>query len=104
MTDESTIFAEIEALLAERGRPSLDRLEHGLTSGYAAALALEAERSRLERGITTAAGLLEGRGDGERADEIARLARALSTADADLERLRAMLARLRARTTAARAA
>ena len=41
MTDERTIFAEIEAVLADRGETRLDRLEHTLTSGYAAALALE---------------------------------------------------------------
>ncbi len=104
MTDERTIFAEIEALLADCGEKRLDRLEHALTSGYAAALALEAERWRLERGISKAAGLLRGTGDGERAEEIAGLARRLSSADADLERLRGLLAELRERTVAARAA
>jgi hypothetical protein len=101
MTDERTIFAEIEAVLADRGETRLDRLEHTLTSGYAAALALEAERWRIERRIAEAAALVRGTGD---AEEIALLAGTLSTADADLARLRAMLARLRERAVAARAA
>jgi hypothetical protein len=104
MTDERTIFAEIEAVLADRDEIRLDRLEHTLTSGYAAALALEAERWRIERRIAEAAALVRGRTDGDRAAEIALLARSLSSADADLERLRDLLATLRKRATAARAA
>jgi hypothetical protein len=104
MSDERTIFAEIEAVLADRDETRLDRLEHTLTSGYAAALALEAERWRIERRIAEAAALVRGRTDGERAAEIALLSESLSTADADLERLRGLLTTLRKRTTAARAA
>ena len=104
MTDERTIFAEIEAVLADRDETRLDRLEHTLTSGYAAALALEAERWRIERRIAEAAALVRGHEDSERAVEIALLARSLSSNEADLERLRALLATLRARTTAVRAA
>jgi hypothetical protein len=103
MTDE-TIFAEIEALLDNAARPGLDELEHTLTAGYAAALALEAERWRIERRIADAAGLLgagEGRG---KAQEIARLARRLNATDGDLGRLRAMLGSLRERADAERAA
>ena len=101
MADERTIFAEIEAVLEDRGETRVDRLEHTLTSGYAAALALEAERWRIERRIAEAAALVRGSVDVE---EIAVLARSLDTADADLRRLRTMLAILRERTTAARAA
>jgi hypothetical protein len=101
MTDERTIFAEIEAVLEDRDETRLDRLEHTLTSGYAAALALEAERWRIERRIAEAAALVRGSGD---AEEIAVLARSLSTAETDLRRLRTMLVILRERTTAARAA
>ena len=101
MADERTIFAEIEAVLEDRDEKRLDRLEHTLTSGYAAALALEAERWRIERRIAEAAALVRGSGD---AEEIAVLARSLNTAEADLTRLRTMLAILRERTTAARAA
>jgi hypothetical protein len=104
MADERTIFAEIEAVLENRAETRLDRLEHTLTSGYAAALALEAERWRIERRIAEAAALVRGRGDGARAEEIALLARSLSSAEADLERLRTMLKVLRKRAVAARAA
>jgi hypothetical protein len=104
MAEENPIFAEIEALLAERDKPGLDRLEDTLTSGYAAALALEAERWRIERRISEVAALL---GEGQQSGgtkEIVGLAERLNVADADLARLRGMLARLRDRTDAARAA
>jgi len=103
MTDENPIFAEIEALLSERAKPGLDQLEDTLTSGYAAALALEAERWRIERRISEVASLL---GDGQRGGtkEIVKLAERLNVADADLARLRGMLTTLRVRADAARAA
>jgi hypothetical protein len=104
MAAERTIFAEIEALLADREHAPLDRLEHTLTSGYAAALALEGEHWRLERQIAEVAALVRGRSDGDRAEEIADLARMLAVAEADLTRLRALLGTLRARAVAARAA
>ena len=103
MAEERTIFAEIEAILDDCSEIRLDRLEHTLTSGYAAALALEAERWRIERRISTLAGLLDA-ADGQHAEEIATLGRALSSARSDLERLRGMLGTLRERATAARAA
>ena len=103
MADAQSIFAEIEALLADSRETQLDRLEHVLTSGYAAALALEGSRLRLERRLADAASKVRGRRDGDRAEEIAGLSRELTSADAELARLRAMLARLRARATAVRA-
>ena len=63
MADEHPIFAEIDALLSEPAMPALDRLEDTLTSGYAAALALEAEHRRIERRISDVAVRL---GNGER--------------------------------------
>jgi hypothetical protein len=104
MADAAPIFAEIEALLADTRETRVDRLEHLLTSGYAAALAIEGLRWRLERRIAETASRVRGRGDGERAAEIAELARELSEADDDLQRLRGLLARLRERAVAARAA
>jgi predicted component of type VI protein secretion system len=104
MPADNPIFAEIETLLSSDSTPSLDVLENTLTSGYAAALALEAERWRLERRIAEVAAKLsdmEGRG---KTQELTRLARRLNTADADLAELRGLLATLRARTDAARAA
>jgi hypothetical protein len=103
MAEETDIFTEIEALLSERAKPGLDQLEDTLTSGYAAALALEAERWRIERRISEVAALLgEGKRGGTK--EIVKLAERLNTADADLARLRGMLTTLRDRADAVRAA
>ena len=104
MDQQTDIVREIEALLDGGRAPTLDEIEDTLTSGYAAALALEAERWRIERGIAEAAATL---GDGEargRTQELARLGRRLSVAADDIARLRALLASLRDRAEAARAA
>lgn len=105
MTDEQkSILSEIEALLEPGTETGLEALEHTLTAGYATALALEAERWRLERQIAEAAGLLsEGQGRGH-AEEIAKLARRLADADDEIVRLRGVLGSLRQRTDQARAA
>jgi hypothetical protein len=103
MTDHADILRQIQALL-DAAKPALDDLEDTLTSGYAAALALEAERWRIERGIAEAAATLGDGGEGARTQELARLARRLSAAADDLARLRTMLGTLRDRTAAARAA
>ena len=66
-TDRSPhLLEQIDELLADAGRGaarSLARLERTLTDGYALALALEAERWRLEQRIAELAGEL---GDGDR--------------------------------------
>jgi len=103
MVEERTIFAEIEAVLADEGEPRLERLEHTLTSGYAAALGLEAQCWRLEQRIADAAGELAGDAADERRAEIAALARDRSGVVAELARLRELLGRLRDRALAARA-
>ena len=79
------------------GAPSLDTIESTLTDGYAAALALEAERSRVERRLGEVA-----RDAGEVsahsvAAELAELSDRLETADGELARLRSLLAKLQAR-------
>jgi hypothetical protein len=106
MTDTNPIFAEIEALLADVTPRALDEIEDTLTTGYATALALEAERWRIERRITALAGELGGEADFElhRAEEMVLLAQRLSSSDADLIRLRERLASLRDVADAARAA
>lgn len=106
MTDVNPIIAEIEALLDDRAPRALDEIEDTLTSGYAAALALEAERWRIERRISDLATKLGGDADFElvRAEEIVTLAQRLSSADADLIRLREILGSLRERADAVRAA
>jgi ABC-type phosphate transport system auxiliary subunit len=84
--------------------PSLGDIEHTLTDGYASALALEAERWRLERQITDVAARLGDEVTDEDAAELARLGQRLSSADEDLGRLRALLVSLRGRADEVRAA
>ena len=107
MTDVNPIIAEIEAALDDvSAARALDEIEDTLTSGYATALAVEADRWRIERRITELAAELGGEADFElhRAEEIVGLAQRLSSADADLIRLRDLLGLLRERADAARAA
>jgi hypothetical protein len=81
------------------GAPSLDAVESTLTDGYAAALALDAERWRIERQLGEV--VLHG-GDTADRREVARLSERLETADGELARLRALLRSLQARRRALR--
>jgi hypothetical protein len=89
--------------LPERGThaPTLARIEDTLTSGYAHALALEAERLRLEKRLAEVA-----RGANVGLDEMPRELRSISdriaNADGELTRLRAVLERLSDRARARR--
>ncbi len=79
------------------GAPTLDAIESTLTDGYAAALALEAERSRIERRLGEVA-----RDAGEVsahsvAAELVDLSERLDTTDGELTRLRTLLRSLQAR-------
>lgn len=103
MTKNDPIFAEILALLDDGVQPPLEELEHTLTAGYAAALALEAERWRIERKLAETAALVGDDGHGK-TREISKLARRLTTTDDELARLRGVLVSLRNRTSAVRAA
>jgi len=102
-----TIYDEIRHLLAAPatgpGAPALAAIEHTLTAGYAEALALEAERWRIERRVGKVAALLGG-GETARADELAGLGRRLSAMDRELTGLRELLEELRDRAAAVRAA
>ena len=91
MTDDTlSLFDEIRQLLAAprsgAGAPGRERLEHTLTTGYARALALEAEQRRIER-------TLESAPPAERS----RLAERLAAVGAELSSLRGLLQPLRAR-------
>jgi hypothetical protein len=90
---------QIEALL-HAAAPSLEHIEDTLTEGYATALALEAERLRLERRI----GEVARSATGEHADELRSLGSRLTSADRELDRLRAVLSSLYARARLMRAA
>ena len=99
--EDSTLLEEIAALVAEPA-PSeparlIARIEHTLTAGYARALALEAERLRLERRIAVVASELEEGDAAEQQDELKRLALRASGTDGDLGRLRTLLRSLRDR-------
>jgi hypothetical protein len=93
--DTQELSAEISALLnappGGAGAPSLSALEDTLTTGYARALALEAERERIERGLARATGL-----------EQAELNRRLERVKLELTDLRRLLVPLRSRARAVR--
>lgn|SRR5690348_10635033 len=76
------------------GAPTIDTIESTLTDGYAEALALEAERSRIERRLGEVA---RGADDAEDVREFARLSERLETADGELAGLRSLLRNLQAR-------
>jgi hypothetical protein len=103
-----TLFDEISQLLAAPSQgadaPPLARLEDTLTAGYARALALEAERWRLERRIGEVAAAIKDESSQLHTDEIAKLAERLSDADGELSRLRGLLASLRVRASDLRVA
>ena len=94
--DDAILLEDIQTLLAAKpGEPGLAAIEDTLASGYARAMALEAERWRLERRLgELARGIADGR---ESTDELAQLARRMSTADGDLSTLRTALGSLRDR-------
>jgi hypothetical protein len=77
--------------------PSLDHIEHTLTTGYATALALEAERMRLARRIAAVAARLGEGSGGARHSELSKLGQRLSAADGDITDLRGLLSSLRTR-------
>jgi hypothetical protein len=86
------------------GAPSLAAIESTLTDGYAEALALEAERLRIERRLGEVA-----RDAGEVsahsvAAEIAELSERLDSADGELARLRSLLRSLQTRARVLRGA
>jgi len=101
------IYDEIRSMLAApptgADAPSLHDIEETLTAGYANALALEAERLRLERRIAAVAAALNTESEHPSTAELATLAQKLTVADGDLAQLRALLSSLRVRANAVRA-
>ena len=101
------IHDEIRTLLdsppAGAEAPTIDDIEHTLTAGYAKALALEAERWRLERRITEVAAELGRKPEEAEQSELVHLGQRLSAADGDLSKLRGLLSSLRSRAEEVRA-
>ena len=101
------IETEIRDLLAAPAdgvdAPPLARIEDALTAGYAQALALEAERWRIERRIAEVAGGLADESTTE-TSELRKLGSSLKKANGDLSTLRALLLSLRERASAIRTA
>jgi Mg2+ and Co2+ transporter CorA len=93
--DTQELSAEIVALLDAPtdgdGSPSLSELEDTLTTGYARALALEAERTRIERGLADTTG-----------HDLAEQQSRLTEVERSLADLRRLLAPLRSRARTAR--
>jgi hypothetical protein len=83
------------------GAPTLSIVEEKLTEGYAEALALEAERWRIERRLGDVA---RGHGDPPTPRELELLSQRLRNADGELDRLRALLRSLQERARALRGA
>jgi hypothetical protein len=90
---------QIEDLLAD-AEPSLADVEETLTQGYATALAIDAERLRIERRL----GEVARNATADQAAEIRQLGTQLTSADGELHRLRTVLVTLRDRARVLRAA
>jgi alpha-D-ribose 1-methylphosphonate 5-triphosphate synthase subunit PhnI len=90
----SDLLEQISVLLEA---PTLDlkEIERTLTDGYAHALALEAERSRLERRVAALSRSIEGGDVVSKTHELADVARRLEAITCDLASLRRTLADLR---------
>jgi ABC-type phosphate transport system auxiliary subunit len=99
---ETTVLEEIRKLLNApadgAGAPTLARLEDTLTDGYAQALALEAERLRLERRLGEVAREADAGDPSRLSAELTLLASRLTRADGELAKLRALLGSLVERT------
>jgi septal ring factor EnvC (AmiA/AmiB activator) len=91
MTD---LLEQIQALISASAR-DIDEIERTLTDGYAYALSLEAERSRLNRRLAEVAQGIQRGDTAKKARELASLSKRLEGTDGDLTKLRTMLVDLR---------
>ena len=91
------LIGRVSDLLGDSGGD----VERTLTDGYAGALALEAERVRLERRFAELTRELADDQDSERLGELSSLQHRIARTDEELSELRAVLARVRERLTAA---
>jgi hypothetical protein len=102
------MLTQIEELLiaptSGAAAPSLAHLEDTLTSGYAQALALEAERWRLEQRLGEVARKVGGPDTSSFAEELSALAKRMTSADGELNHLRTLLGSLHDRARSMRGA
>ena len=107
LREENILLDEIQNLLREPAAgdalPPLVRIEDTLTAGYARALALEAERSRLERAVADVARRIGGADTARQAEQLASLTRGIASVDERLATLRPMLVALKRRAAEVRA-
>jgi hypothetical protein len=107
MQGSATLHERLQALLDAppygEGAPSAEQVDSTLTDGYALALALDAERSRLAKRIGQLAAD-EGDDAHEKARELSSLSHRLAETDSDLTHLRLELANVRRHMTELRAA
>ena len=100
-----SVVERIRSLMAlAQSEAPLAEIEHTLADGYAHALQLEAERMRIQKRLGEIAAALADDASEENVLEISQLANRLSSADSDLNELRAMLGTLRDRASELRAA
>jgi hypothetical protein len=98
---ENTIQTLLDAPESGEGAPTLAHIEQLLTSGYARAMALEGEQTRLrQRIVDVALRLADDLSDLE-ARELRKLAGELRSTEAELVRIRVLIRSLRARANAA---
>jgi hypothetical protein len=102
MTEHEALLAEIERLLdAGEDEDDPERLARTLTDGYARALGLETERSRLQRRIGEVTATLGAPGSTGAVDELAALDERVREYDGALTLLRDKLELLRVRHSVA---
>lgn len=95
--DTARLIGRVRELLGNSGGD----VERTLTDGYAGALALEAERVRLERRFAELTKSLADNPGSERLHELRSLRHRISRTDDELSQLRAVLALVRERLAAA---
>ena len=101
---ENDISALLESPWSGDEAPTLAHMEDALTTGYARAMALEADQSRLQRRIAEVVVALADQDEALPDSELRRLAQELKVTCRSLIRLRTLLDSLRTRAEAARAA
>jgi hypothetical protein len=95
---------ELMTALESGARPGRAALEETLTDGYALALELDAECTRLERSIGMLAAEIDHESSQDRTRELSRTARRLARSKRELVNLRGLLSSLRAEAAEARVA